>query len=123
MKHSMLKHQQLFVKEYFKLLADYVPGEITLNQLRVIQYISLRCLEDGSGTTHTEICQALEMNKTTVTRTVARFVATGIISQKSSSADGRQQILTMSPEYPRKGTLDQKVRRLAAHYFGQFSAT
>jgi len=63
------------------------------------------------------------MNKTTVTRTIARFVATGVISQKSSSADGRRQILIMNPEYPRKGTLDQKVRRLAARYFGQSSAT
>jgi DNA-binding MarR family transcriptional regulator len=117
MKHSMIKHQQLFMMEYFKLLADYVPSDITLNQLRIIQYIGLRCLEDGPGTINTEICQALEMNKTTVTRTVARFVATGVISQKSSSADGRQQVLTMSPEYPRKGTLDQKVRQLAARYF------
>jgi len=55
MKHSMLKHQQLFMMEYFKLLADYVPSDITLNQLRIIQYIGLLCLEDGSGTTHTEI--------------------------------------------------------------------
>jgi len=123
MKHPSAKHQQLFSMEYFTLLADYVPGDTTLNQLRILEYISLSCLDDRSGTTHTEICQALDMNKTTVTRTIARFVAAGVISQESSPADGRQRLVTMSPTYFRKGTLDEKVRLLAVRYFGQSSAT
>ena len=111
------KLQHTFVMEYFKLLAGYLPGDATLNQIRVLQYIGLHSLDDGSGTTHTDICQSLEMKPATVTRAVTRFLGAGLISETLSLEDERQRFIAMDLGFSRKGTLDKKVEALAKNYF------
>lgn len=117
MEKSEHKNQQLFTMEYFKILSDYLPGKTTLNQIRVIQFIGLGCLDDGPGTTHSEICESLELNPTTVTRATGRFIQAGLIRHEIAPEDGRQRFLMMGSKYRGHGNLDENVKELAQKYF------
>jgi len=111
-----IKLQHTFIQEYFKIVADFLPGNITLNQIRILQYIALRSLDDAPGPTHTEICQFLEMQISTVSRALTGFLADRIIRQELSPVDGRQRFVTLNPAYSQKGMLDKEIELLAKRY-------
>jgi DNA-binding MarR family transcriptional regulator len=113
------EEQQLFVLDHLKILGQYLPGDTTLNQLRVIQYIRLKCVNGGTGTTHTEICQDLELNGATVTRALTRFLAGHLINQQSSPEDGRQRFLVMGTQISQSATFIGKIKALAAIHFNR----
>ncbi len=117
MNPSEHKNQQLFTMEYFRLLAEYLPGSTTLNHIRVLQFIGLSSVDGGIGTTHTEICENLALKPTTVTRAIGQFIEAGVIRKRTGFDDSRQRFLMMSLNYPGLGTLDEKVEELAKKHF------
>jgi len=66
--------QHEFGMEYFSLLAEVVPGDTTLNQIRVAQYIGLRAAINGVPACHKEIYTALKLSSTTVSRVISEAI-------------------------------------------------
>ena len=104
-----------FVQTYLGLIAQYIPGETTLNQLRILQYIALRSAGEEGHPNNTEICKALGMSATTVTRAISSFIEAGVISEEEDPQDGRKRFITINDGY--RGDLDHKVIALAKQYF------
>ena len=108
--------QHEFGFEYFRLLADVLPGETTLNQIRVAQYIGLRSAM-GSPPCNKEIAAALHLPTTTVSRALVMFLEAKILRDIEDPDDGRRRFLIMNKDFPGSGTLDRQVRALIARYF------
>ena len=94
---------------YFEILAKLVPGDTTLNQLRVLGYIALRSGPRQSPACHKEICAALKMPRTTVDRAISIFLKMGIISEHVDLDDGRKRLSLVNKDYP---GLESHIRRL-----------
>ncbi len=112
----MNKFPHEFVQEYLGLIAQYIPGETTLNQMRILQHIALCSATGKAPPCNTEICKALEMPAPTVTRAISSFIDAGIISEEEDPQDGRKRFITINNSY--QGNLDYKVMALAKQYFG-----
>ena len=106
-----------FLREHLELISQYLPGETTLNQIRVLQYIALRSASDEGSAGNTEICKALGMSGATVTRAICYGIKAGIISEDEDPRDGRRRFVMMNDSCPWRGTLDQKIIELARGYF------
>jgi len=117
MMHQKNQFPHDFFREHLELISQYIPGEMTLNQIRVLQYIALRSASDEGGAGNSEICEALGMSGATVTRAICSGIKARIVSEEEDPRDGRRRIVTMSNSYPRQRTLDQKVIALARKYF------
>ena len=116
MAQHMNKFPHDFVQEYLGLIAQFIPGETTLNQMRILQHIALRSAGDKHPVCNTDICNALGMSAATVTRAIASFIGAGIISEEEDPKDGRRRFIMVSDGY--RGDLDYKVIALAKKYFG-----
>lgn len=108
--------QHEFSMEYFRLLAEVLPGATTLNQIRVAQFIGLCTARQETPPCHKEIAAALELPPATVSRAVSVFLDAGIISAIDDPNDGRKRYLLMNSDYPGSGTLDSQVKALLARY-------
>jgi DNA-binding MarR family transcriptional regulator len=106
-----------FLQKYLGLISQYVPGDTTLNQIRIIQYIVWRSASDKGYACNTEICDALGMSAATVTRAICAGTTAGIISEEEDPRDGRRRLVMMSKKWWRRATLDQKAIELARQYF------
>jgi len=84
---------QEFAREFLDLIAEYVPGSYTLNQIRILQYIYLCSDYRGRPATHGEICRALRLSAPTVSRAIALFLETGMIQEQPDPSDGRRRLL------------------------------
>ena len=94
---------------YFEIIAKLVPGDTTLNQLRVLGYISLQSGSHQSPACHKEICDALKMPRTTVDRAISIFLKMGIISEHVDLDDGRKRLSLVNKDYP---GLESHIRRI-----------
>ena len=65
---STALRDQEFAREFLELIAAYVPGQYTLNQIRILHYIHLCSDYRGRPATHGEICRALRLSAPTVSR-------------------------------------------------------
>ncbi len=106
-----------FVQAYLGLVSHYIPGETTLNQIRILQYIALRSAGEEGHPCNTEICKTLGMSAATVTRAISSFIEAGIISEEDDPKDGRRRFIIISDDY--RGDLDYKVIALAKQYFAK----
>jgi DNA-binding MarR family transcriptional regulator len=88
-----------FVTEYLGLIAQYIPGDTTLNQIRILHYIDMRTVQGAGYTSHTEICVALRMSAATVTRAIASFIEAGIIREDADELDGRRRLVRVSKDH------------------------
>ena len=107
-----------YFKDYLALLARHFPGDITLNQLRILQYIGLRSSRGKGHTNHKDICMALEMAASTVTRAVSAFIETGVLHEETDPEDGRRRLVSVRRSYPSRGQLNEEVVQLGQKYFG-----
>ena len=106
-----------FLQRYLGLMAQHIPGDTTLNQIRILQYIDLRSANDRGHACNTEICAALRMSAATVTRAISSFIEEGFISEEEDPQDGRRRFVMMNESYPLRGALNQNVIELARQYF------
>lgn len=99
--------------EMLRILARYVPGDYTLNQIRVLQYIHMCSRYRGNPTTHVEICRELDLPSATVSRSVARFLEEGSIEEQIDPADGRRRLISATGTLPGvSGDLDRELAKL-----------
>lgn len=106
-----------FVTEYLGLIAQHIPGDTTLNQIRILHYIDMRTAQQKGHTGHTEICAALDMPAATVTRAIASFIEAGIVREETDERDGRRRLVRVSQHHATGDTLDQQIIALARRYF------
>jgi len=106
-----------FIIECLALIAQHVPGETTLNQLRILHYIDMRTAQPKGHTSHTEICTTLDMPAATVTRAVASFIEAGIVTEREDEWDARRRLVMVSEHWAQGNTLDQTIIELARRYF------
>jgi DNA-binding MarR family transcriptional regulator len=108
---------QSLMFEMLMTMAAHIGGDLTLNQIRVLQFINL-CWRHRSvaSTSHMEICTELQLPSATVSRAVARFIETGIVSERVDPDDGRKRLVVGTGVIPGAVTddLDLVVARLFA---------
>ena len=106
-----------FVLDYLALIAQHVPGDITLNQLRILHYIDMRTAQQHGHTSHTEICAALNMSAATVSRAIASFIDAGIVREEADDWDARRRQVRLSEQFSQGHTLDRQIIELARSHF------
>jgi len=110
--------QQEFVYRSLNVVAEFHSGETTLNQIRVAQYINWQSACLGHSTTHQDICAALDMSASTVTRAIGKFIDLGWVLEKTDPDDGRKRLNSTNLDNPEMdGTLDYRLLQLAAKTF------
>lgn len=115
---SMRATQQEFVYRSMNIVAEFYGGETTLNQIRVAQYVNWQSGVLDHPTTHQEICAALDMPPSTVTRAIAKFINLGWLIEKTDPDDGRKRINLINLDNPKMdGSLDYQLLQLAAEMF------
>ncbi len=111
-------HAQEGMREILTVLSRHVSGDITLNQLRVLQFINLCWVHRKTATNHREICNELGLPPATVSRAIAKFIETGIVTEEVDPADGRKRLVIVTgviPDAP-NDNLDLELAELAARY-------
>ena len=117
MSHQDSGFPHAFVTEYLGLIAQYIPGDTTLNQIRILHYIDMQTAQADGHTSHTDICVALRMSPATVSRAVTSFIEAGIIREDADELDGRRRLVRVCKDHAVGNTLDRKIIELARRYF------
>lgn len=81
-------------REFYDLLASLLPGDTTLNELRVLTEVA----SSKSGTSVCEIAKRTGVSTTTVSRLIGQWSNAGQIVERPHPDDGRRKILTLSVE-------------------------
>ena len=102
---------------FFDLLGDFLPGEVTFNQVRILQYVHLSSGARGGSCHHRQIASELGIAPATVSRALVQWHKLGVIQDVQDPHDGRRRYVMISSDRNRTG-LDEKIRRLTDIYFG-----
>jgi len=114
MDEKSIEHVQEGIYEFLKILGAHFPGDLTLNQIRVLQYVHLNWRYRKTSTTHAEICAELELPSATVSRSVAKFLELRLLDEQIDPADGRRRLIEGTGVIPRHpGDLDHELAELA----------
>ena len=99
-------------------LAKYVSGDLTLNQLRVLQFINLCWRHRKTATNHREICNELGLPAATVSRAIGKFIEIGLVTEEVDPADGRKRLVIATGVIPGapNDDLDLELAELAARH-------
>ena len=115
---GFMAQSQERVFEMFMIVGGNLSGDLTLNQIRVLQFINL-CWRHRSGaaTSHTEICTALQMPSSTVSRAVAKFIESGLVVEEMDPADGRRRLVVSTGRLrdDHDNDLDLLLAQFASH--------
>ena len=80
-----------FVSDYLRMVGDNYGGEITVNQIRVLHFVSCHLLEGNPFATHSAICKGLGLPAATVTRAIGTFFAKGVLKEDLDPDHGRRR--------------------------------
>ena len=86
-----------FARDFYDLLADFLPGDTTLNELRVLTAVAEVAVQER-GTSVTEISANCGIAKTTVSRLISHWIEQGTIEERHHPSEGRRRILSFSDE-------------------------
>ena len=95
--HAQWQECVIFAKDYYDILADFVPGDTTVNELRILTELAVAS-SSGTGTSVSEIADRTEISRATVSRLVTQWMAAGRITESPHPKDGRRRILDFSGE-------------------------
>ena len=98
--------------ECLRVLSELVPGEITLNQIRVLQYVVFTSTTRASAPCQKEICAALELSSSTVSRATSMLLKIGILKEVADPADDRKRLEIVNNHYPELDTHVEQVKEL-----------
>lgn len=88
--------EQLY--QVLELMAQLGPGSLTVNQLRIGQYIGWKC-ETGEPVGVTEVASALDIPLSTVSRHVAELLEKRFVKEHVHPQDRRRRVLCIHPEF------------------------
>lgn len=86
-----------FAKQFYEILAEFVPGDTTVNELRILTAVAVASATE-EGTSVSEIAETYGISKGTVSRLITTWMAAGRISESPHPKDGRRRILSFSDE-------------------------
>ena len=109
--HRTMQEAVAFASAFYDLLAEYLPGDTTLNELRVLTAVAKASLpreeaeaEGGAetvaerGTSVTQIAADTGVSRTTVSRMISQWSEAGQIVESPHPEDGRRRILGFTEE-------------------------
>ena len=89
-----------FAKEFYDILAEFVPGDTTVNQLRILTALAVAG-STGEATSVSEIADIYGISQATVSRLITEYVDAGRISESPHPKDGRRRVLRINDEAQR----------------------
>jgi DNA-binding MarR family transcriptional regulator len=104
------------------MMADF-SGELSSVALRPVQFAILSLIADNDGTSQTELCRELNVQKANMVPLIAELERRGLLARKPAPFDRRVQMLTLTAKAERE--LPQWRALVAAHeerFFGPLSA-
>lgn len=90
----------LFAKEFYEILAEFVPGDTTVNQLRILTSLAVADAT-GEGTSVSEIADEYGISRATVSRLITEWMTAGRITETPYPGDGRRRVLGLNEEAQR----------------------
>lgn len=104
-----------FVSDYLKLVASNYGGDITVNQIRVLHFVSCHLVSGHSFASHSEICRGLGLPAATVTRAVGTFVAKGVLREETDPRDARRRRISFCEGLPGSHIREQAIAIAKRH--------
>ena len=98
--HAEWQECVVFAKDYYDILAEFVPGDTTVNELRILTALAMASCS-GTGTSVSEIAEKTGISRATVSRLVTQWMEAGRITESPHPKDGRRRILDFSEEAKR----------------------
>ena len=93
-----------------QIVADHSEASITLNHMRVIQYITMQTNYHDNAITHKEICDDLKMSPATVTRIISYYREKNIVHEWVDPDDGRKRFVKATGSGPVVQALDKAIK-------------
>ena len=93
MNSESLAETQEIILEFLTTLARHISGDVTLNQIRVLQFINLCSRYRGEATSNVKVCSELDLPSATVSRAIVKFIEAGLISDEVDPDDGRGRLV------------------------------
>jgi DNA-binding MarR family transcriptional regulator len=87
-----------FARDFYQLLSRFVPGDTTVNELRVLTELALTSPETEEGTSVSKICGATGLAPATVSRLITKWIALDRIVESRHPEDGRRRVLRLNEE-------------------------
>lgn len=98
------------------LLRELVPGELTLDQVFVLRYLSTR-----GPSTSSELSDSFCVGKSSITAIMTRLFDKHLIKRVPDEKDRRVTFLQLTEEGARAAAeMDEKIRELLSGYIAQF---
>ena len=86
-----------FARDYYRVLAEFLPGDTTLNELRVLTAVA-EAASKGEPTSVSEIADVNDISRATVSRLITQWMAAGQITEEPHPKDGRRRRLSFTGE-------------------------
>ena len=113
---ASVAQSQATIFELLTTLSKFVSGDLTLNQIRVMQFINLCWRHRSAGCTgHMDICSELNLPSATVSRAVAKFIKADMVGDEVDPDDGRKRLVVGSGAIP--GAPDDDLDLVLARLF------
>ncbi len=104
------------------MMTDFT-GEFSGVALRPVQFAILALIADNDGTSQTELCRELNVQKANMVPLIAELERRGLLTRKPATSDRRVQLLTLTEQGEREMPAWRAlVARHEARFFGPLSA-
>ena len=104
-----------FVQDYLEMVANNYGGDVTVNQLRVLHFISTHVRAGNEYATHSAICKGLGLPAATITRAVGAFVDKGVLWEETDPREARRRRIRFCEGQPGRHVRDQVVELARRH--------
>jgi DNA-binding MarR family transcriptional regulator len=85
-----------FARGFYSVLAEYVSGDTTVNELRVLTELARTSQKNDEGTSVSDISDATGIPRATVSRLITKWMAMGRRSPKSLRRTPRKELEPIS---------------------------
>jgi len=93
-----IKEFRKSLRKLERKLAERLDGNAACCGVTVAQCHTLLAIEERTHTTITELAAELELDKSTLSRTIENLVGTGLVSRETNADNRRSQHIRLTPE-------------------------
>jgi len=93
-----IKEFRKSLRKLERKLAERLDGNSACCGVTVAQCHTLLAIEERTNTTITELAVELELDKSTLSRTIENLVGTGLVSRETNADNRRSQHIRLTPE-------------------------
>ena len=87
-----------FARGFYSILAEYVPGDTTVNELRILTELARTSQKTEQVTSVSDISEATGIPRATVSRLITKWLAMGRVVESPHPEDGRRHILHLTDD-------------------------